>query len=137
MEHVKLGYNSVMNKTNYPMEASLITGYHHEYYGNADGYGYFRDYLNHYRKANPKVKTEYCMTFDLDPILECHALAYFPAKILEIVDVYDSVTDQNRVYRKALSSEEALVMMREEFITKHLKIDPILFELFTSFIRKK
>jgi hypothetical protein len=137
MEHVKLGYNSVMNKTNYPMEASLIVGYHHEYYGDGGGYGYFRDYLEHHRKANPQAKIKYCMTFELETMQDCHALAYFPAKILEIVDVYDSVTDQNRVYRKALSSEEALVMMREEFITRHLKIDPILFELFSGFIRKK
>jgi len=136
-EHVKLGYNSVVNKTNYPKEASLITGYHHEYYGNAEGYGYFRDYLEYYQKTNPHSRPEYCMTFDLESILECHALAYFPAKILEIVDVYDSVTDPNRVYRKALNSAEALAMMREEFITKNLKIDPILFELFTSFIRRK
>jgi len=137
IEHVKLGYNSVVNKTNYPKEASLITGYHHEYYGNPEGYGYFRDHLEHYQKANPQVRPEYCMTFDLDSILECHALAYFPAKILEIVDIYDSVTDLNRIYRKALNSEEAIAMMREEFITKSLKIDPILFEMFTGFIRKK
>jgi len=137
IEHVKLGYNSVVNKTSYPKEASIITGYHHEYYGNPEGYGYFRDHLEHYQKANPQVRPEYCMTFDLDSILECHALAYFPAKILEIVDIYDSVTDPNRVYRRALDSAEAIVMMREEFITKSLKIDPILFELFTGFIRKK
>jgi response regulator RpfG family c-di-GMP phosphodiesterase len=136
-EHVKLGYNSVVNKTSYPKEASLITGYHHEYYGNADGYGYFRDHLENYKKSNPQSKPEYCMTFDLDSILDCRALAYFPAKILEIVDVYDSVTDPNRVYRKALNSAEALTMMREEFITKSLKIDPILFELFTGFIHRK
>jgi len=136
-EHVKLGYNSVVNKTSYPKEASLITGYHHEYYGSPEGYGYFRDHLEHYLKANPQSRPEYCMTFDLESILDCHALAYFPAKVLEIVDVYDSVTDPNRVYRKALTSAEALVMMREEFITKSLKIDPILFELFTDFIREK
>ncbi|MDR2941473.1 MAG: metal-dependent phosphohydrolase [Treponema sp.] len=134
-EHVKLGYNSVVSKTNYPKEASLITGYHHEYYGNPQGYGYFRDHLEHYQKANPQVKPGYCITFDLDSILDCNALAYFPAKILEIVDVYDSVTDPNRVYHKALNSEEALVMMRDEFIIKSPKIDPILFELFTSFLQ--
>lgn len=137
MEHVKLGYNSVMNKTNYPMEASLITGYHHEYYGNPEGYGYFRDYFEYYKKANPHIKPEYCMTFETESIMNCHALAYFPAKILEIVDVYDSVTDANRVYRKALNPGEALIMMRDEFITKKLKIDPILYELFVGFIQKK
>jgi HD-GYP domain-containing protein (c-di-GMP phosphodiesterase class II) len=64
-------------------------------------------------------------------------LAYFPAKVLEIIDVYDSVTDPNRKYHKAMSSEEALTMMREEFITKHLKIDPILFDVFDNFISEK
>jgi len=135
MEHVKVGYNSIVTKTNYPQEASLITGYHHEYYGNPEGYGYFRDSLSNYKKINPMVKQDYCMTFDLEPILNYQALAYFPAKILEIVDVYDSVTDTNRVYRKPLSPKEALVMMREEFITKQLKIDPLLFELFIDFIK--
>jgi len=136
IEHVKVGYNSVINKTNYPREASLITGYHHEYYGNPEGYGYFREHLEHYQKINPQVRPEYCITFDLDSILDCHALAYFPAKILEIVDVYDSLTDPNRIYRKALNTEEAIYMMREEFITKSLKIDPLLFELFISFIKR-
>jgi len=136
IEHVKVGYNFVINKTNYPREASLITGYHHEYYGNPEGYGYFREHLEHYQKINPQVRPEYCITFDLDSILDCHALAYFPAKILEIVDVYDSLTDPNRIYRKALNTEEAIYMMREEFITKSLKIDPLLFELFISFIKR-
>jgi hypothetical protein len=136
-EHVKLGYNSVVSKTNYPKEASLITGYHHEYYGNPEGYGYFREHLEYYKKINPQVRPGYCITFDLDSILDCNALAYFPAKILEIVDVYDSITDPNRAYRKPLGPAEALSMMREEFITRSLKIDPILFELFTGFMQRK
>jgi hypothetical protein len=136
IEHVKVGYNAVINKTNYPKEATLITGYHHEYYGNPEGYGYFREHLEHYQKNNPQIRPEYCITFDLDSILDCHALAYFPAKILEIVDIYDSITDPNRVYRKALNTDAALSMMREEFITKSLKIDPLLFELFRSFIKR-
>jgi len=137
IDHVKQGYKSIMTKTNYPMEASLITGYHHEYYGDAAGYGYFRAYLQQYRKQNPDAKQDYCITYELEPILDYQALAYFPAKILEIIDVYDSVTDPNRVYRKSMSPEDALTMMREEFIEKHLKIDPILFDIFDSFIREK
>jgi HD-GYP domain-containing protein (c-di-GMP phosphodiesterase class II) len=137
MEHVKLGYNSIMKKTNYPKEAALITGYHHEYYGNPEGYGYFRESLNNFRKTNQHAKQDYCMTFDLDSMMDYKALSYFPAKVLEVVDVYDSITDPNRTYRKALSSNEALALIREEFITKKLKIDPILFELFTGFIHEK
>jgi hypothetical protein len=137
IEHVKMGYKSIMTKTSYPMEASLITGYHHEYYGDPNGYGYFRAYLQQYKKQNPEAKQDYVITYDLEPMLDYQALAYFPAKVLEIIDVFDSVTDPNRVYRKALSPQEALAMMREEFIDKHLKIDPILFDIFSEYIMEK
>jgi hypothetical protein len=137
IDHVKEGYKSIMTKTNYPMEASLITGYHHEYYGAADGYGYFRAYLAKYKKENPEAKQDYCITYDLEPILDYHALAYFPAKVLEIIDVYDSITDPLRAYRKSLTPEEALVMMREDFVEKNQKLDIILFDIFSLFIREK
>jgi ASC-1-like (ASCH) protein len=137
IDHVKHGYKSIMTKTNYPMEASLITGYHHEYYGDASGYGYFRAYLQQYKRQNPDARQDYCITFELEPMMDYKALAYFPAKVLEIIDVYDSVTDPNRVYRKAMSPEEALTMMREEFLDKSRKVDPIIFDIFSSFIREK
>jgi len=137
IDHVKQGYKSIMTKTNYPMEASLVTGYHHEYYGDPSGYGYFRAYLAQYKKQNPYATQDYCITFDLEPILDYQALAYFPAKVLEIIDVFDSVTDPHRVYRKPMTTEEALNMMREDFVEKHHKIDAILFDIFSMFIREK
>ena len=137
IDHVKQGFKSIVTKTNYPREASLITGYHHEYYGDPNGYGYFRTYLDQYQKANPKAKQDFCITYDLEPMVDFQALSYFPAKVLEIIDVYDSVTDPNRVYRKAMTPPEALNMMREEFIEKHFKIDIILFEIFAQFIEEK
>jgi len=136
IDHVKQGYKSVMNKTNYPMEASLIIGYHHEYYGDPAGYGYFRAYLQQYKKQNPDAKQDYCISYDLEPVLDYQVLAYFPAKVLEIIDVYDSLTDPHRVYRKALTSDEAITMMREEFIERNRKIDIILFDIFTSFLKE-
>ncbi len=136
IEHVKAGYKSVMNKTNYPMEASLIIGYHHEYYGDPDGYGYFRAYLQQYKSMRPDAKIDYCITYELEPMLDYHALAYFPAKVLEIIDVYDSLTDPHRAYRRAMTPEEALAMMKTEFIEKHTKIDAIIFDVFAGFIRE-
>jgi hypothetical protein len=136
VEHVKLGYTSVMNKTNYPKEAALITGYHHEYYGDPTGYGYFRAYLEQYKKANPGANPDCCISYELEPMLDYEALSFFPAKVLEIIDVYDSVTDPNRKYRKPMTPEEALAMMREEFIEKHRKIDLILFDIFAGFVRE-
>jgi len=137
IEHVKTGYKSITTKTNYPVEAGLITGYHHEYYGDSSGYGYFRAYLNQYKKLNPAAKQEYCITYDMESILDFRALAYFPAKILEIIDVYDSLTDPHRIYRKPLEPQEALILMQDEFIKKTIKIDPILFHIFELYIREK
>lgn len=133
VEHVKMGYKAVMNKTNYPREAGLITGYHHEYYGDADGYGYFRAFLARYKQQNPKASQDYCITYQMEPITDYQALAYFPAKMLEIVDIYDSLTDPNRKYKKPLESAEALQLMREVFIEQKLKIDPILFDFFVRY----
>jgi hypothetical protein len=137
IDHVKVGYESITKKTNYPKEAGLITGYHHEYYGDSEGYGPFREELQKFKQKNPNAKQESCIAYDMESVLSYKALAYFPAKALEIIDVYDSLTDPRRVYRKALSLDEALDMMYKEFIIKHRKIDPILFEIFTGFIREK
>jgi len=137
IDHVKQGFKYTTTKTNYPKEASLIIGYHHEYYGDPNGYGFFRAYLSRYKKDNPDAKQDYCISYELEPILDYIVLAYFPAKVLEIIDVYDSLTDPNRVYRKAMTSKEAIDMMREEFIVKHLKIDPILFDIFDMFVSEK
>ena len=138
MEHVKVGYDSLTHKTNYPLDAGLITGYHHEYYGAQDGYGYFRSSFDRQKKENLLTSTpDYCIAFDTQSMIAFKALGFFPAKLLEIIDVFDSITDPNRKYRKPMMTEEALAMMKEEFIIKEPKIDLILFELFTYFIRKK
>ena len=134
MEHVKVGYNAIINKTNYPQDAGLIAGYHHEYYGDPSGYGFFRLGLEQYKKINPAIKQDYCIAYEVKPMLAYQALAFFPAKLLEIVDVFDSLTDTNRKYRKALAPEEALDLIEEEFINKGHKIDPILFDLFSRYI---
>ena len=135
--HVMVGYDSITKKTNYPKEAGLIVGYHHEYYGDPDGYGPYRNDLQEYKSQVADVEQDYCITYELDSILDFKALAYFPAKVLEIIDVYDSLTDPRRIYRKPLSSEEALDLITREFIIKRRKIDPILFDIFTDFIRDK
>jgi HD-GYP domain-containing protein (c-di-GMP phosphodiesterase class II) len=136
VEHVYVGYNAVLNKTNYPRGASLIAGWHHEYYGDPSGYGPFRSLLEKYLKANPGMQPAYCIAYTIESVMNCEALAFFPVKLLEIVDVYDALTDPNRQYRKALTSEDALALMEEEFIHKYPKLDIILFDLFAKFIQE-
>ena len=135
--HVKIGYKAVMDKTGYPREAGLITGYHHEYYGDHHGYGYFREFLADYKKANPAATQDYVISYTMEPLIDYEVLAYFPAKMLEIVDVFDSLTDPNRLYRKPLSQEEALGLIRTEFIENNRKIDPILFDVFLDYYQEK
>lgn len=77
------------------------------------------------------------MSFTMEPMIKFNALAYFPAKVMEIVDVFDALTDPNRKYRKPLSSDEALDFMQRQFIDEELKLDPILFDLFRTFTKGK
>ena len=136
IEHVKVGYNSIITKTNYPRDAGLIAGYHHEYYGDKSGYGLFRSTFEQYKKNHPNAQFNYCITYDIKHILNCDALGFFPVKVLEIIDVYDALTDPNRKYHKALNAKEALATMKEEFIDAHCKIDIILFDLFSDYIQE-
>ncbi|WP_461257709.1 HD-GYP domain-containing protein [Treponema sp. R80B11-R83G3] len=137
IDHVKQGYNYVNAKTNYPKEASLIIGYHHEYYGDPDGYGFFRAYFARYKKDNPAAKQDFCIGYELEPVLDFQVLGYFPAKVLEIIDVFDSLTDPHRVYHHAMTQKDALKLMRDEFINKRHKLDLILFDIFVAFLKEK
>ena len=76
------------------------------------------------------------MSYDAKSIDDCEAFAYFPAKMLEIIDVYDALIDPARKYRggKIFTPEEALNIMKEDFIEKHVKLDPILYDVFVEFL---
>lgn len=134
IRHVKLGYKAVMEKTIYPTEAALITGYHHEYYGDPAGYGYFRELLAKYKEMRPDAQIQNVMSYEMEPLIDYEVLAFFPAKMLEIIDVYDSLTDPNRLYRSPLSSQETMRVLREDFVENKLKVDPILLDLFEQFM---
>ena len=69
-------------------------------------------------------------------MIDYEVLSYFPAKMLEIVDVFDSITDPARRYRKPFAVDEAIVFMQKEFVDDNLKLDPILFDLFKAFVEE-
>ena len=137
VRHVKLGYKAVMEKTVYPREAALITGYHHEYYGAPSGYGYFRELLERYKQMNPEATINHLMSYEMEPLIDYQVLAYFPAKMLEVVDVFDSLTDENRLYRKALSERDTVQVLRLDFLEKKVKVDPIILDLFEQFLTER
>ena len=51
--------------------------------------------------------------------------------------MFDSLTDPNRRYRSPLSPEDAIAMIRQQFVVENRKIDPILFNLFEEFYETK
>ena len=133
-KHLFNSYALVSQTSEYPLEVILTVALHHEYYGL--GYGPY-DHLYKLKLAkHPSFQIQRIMTYDAKTIDECEAFAYFPAKMLEIIDVYDALIDPARKYRdgKTFTPEEALNIMREDFIERHVKLDPILYDVFVEFL---
>ena len=127
--HTLKAYYFLKYVLNQKDEAALIAGLHHECYGY--GNGILKNFLD--KKANdPKHKIDFLMTFETEDIVNADALAYFPAKMLEIVDIYDSLTFMNGSRNK--NPEEVVMFMKDMFINEKIKIDPIAFSLFTQFL---
>ncbi len=133
--HVKTGYSMLMEKTGYSEQIAAIAGYHHEYYGHESGYGYYRELCALMTQEKNDFRQDSCISYDLKDLYNFNTLSYLPEKFLEIVDVYDAITDPGRSYKYPLDTSEALQFMREEFIINNKKIDLILFELFVHFIK--
>ncbi|MCL2758792.1 MAG: hypothetical protein FWD22_01100 [Treponema sp.] len=133
IDHVRFGMSSIVNKTNYCREVAFITGYHHDYYGNNGSYGIYTSYINNFKKKFPGKMQDFCIGFELENLVKCEVLAYFPAKILEIIDTYDSLTDTSRTSSKILSHDEAIDTMWNLYIVRHRRLDPILFDIFVKF----
>ena len=133
MKHAPISYNMIVKTREFDSEVALLAALHHEYYNDAAGYGISRVL---FPENSRKFKTpQYCLTYDISEIKNGRALAYVPIKLLEIVDVFDALTDKNRRYRdKEFSIDEALEIMKNDFISKSLKIDPILFTIFLDYI---
>ena len=133
IEHAPIGYNMIVKTREFDSEVPLLAALHHEYYNDNSGYGISRLL---FPDASRKYKTpQYCLTYDITELKNGRALSYVPIKILEIIDVFDALTDKSRQYReKEFSIEEALELMKNDFIGKKLKLDPILFTIFLDYI---
>ena len=111
-------------------ECNLILGLHHECYGY--GGGIMNRIIN--QKANdPKHKIDFLISFEVEDIINANVMAYFPAKMLEVVDIYDTLLFMGGSRSK--NPEDVLLFMRKSFIDDKVKIDPIAFDLFLQFNR--
>lgn len=133
MRHAPISYNMIVKTREFDHDVAYLAALHHEYYNDHSGYGIsrllFPDNVKKYKEP------VYCLSYDLEDVKSGLAIAYVPAKILEIVDVFDALTDSKRKYRESeFAVDEALEIMLDSFIEKNIKIDPILFTIFVDFI---
>ena len=133
-KHLFNSYKLVSQTSEYPLEVILTVALHHEYYGL--GYGPYEKLHNMKTEKYQGFQIQRIMSYNAKAIDDCEAFSYFPAKMLEIIDVYDALMDPARKYRggKTFTPEESLNIMREDFIEKQVKLDPILYDVFVEFL---
>ncbi|MEI0606629.1 hypothetical protein R4K48_06655 [Brachyspira pulli] len=127
--HTPKAYYFLKYVLNQKDEVSLVSGLHHECYGY--GSGVLKNFLD--KKANdPKHKIDFIMTFEPEDILNAEAFAYFPAKMLEIVDIYDTLMFMEG--SRNTNIQDIVMYMKRAFIEDKIAIDPIAFDLFKQFL---
>jgi hypothetical protein len=128
-KHALNSYNMIMNTKIYPFAVFAMAAFHHELYGSKKGYNFTNAIISKlYKVKRDDINASYFITYDEKDFINGLALAYFPIKVLEIIDIYDALKN-----KKKRSVFETLMMMKKEFITKSLKIDPILYAIYLEF----
>ncbi|MCP4134724.1 MAG: hypothetical protein GY754_27365 [bacterium] len=128
--HVLTGYNMILKAKKYPFSVLAMTAFHHEYYGGTNSYNFTNPIISKLTKAKRNDETaKYFITYDEKEFINGTALAYFPCKVIEIIDVYNAL-----IGKKKLSHFDAINLIKKEFITQSLKVDPLLFDIFIEFL---
>jgi hypothetical protein len=127
--HVLTGFNMIQSTRKYEFPVAIMAALHHEYYGGTGSYQFTNPVLS---KLSSKKRNDgnarFFITFDEEEFKNGFAMAFFPCKIIEIIDVFNAL-----VNKKANSPLDALKIMKKHFIAQSLKIDPLLFEIFIDF----
>ena len=127
--HVLVGYNMIQSTRKYSFPVYAMAAFHHEYYGGKGSYNFTNPIVYKItKKKRMDDSAGYFITYDQKEFCDGTALAYFPCKMIEIVDVFNAL-----VYKKANPPAEALKIMKKHFIAQSLKIDPIIFDIFVEF----
>ncbi|EKV56222.1 hypothetical protein [Brachyspira hampsonii] len=127
--HTAKAYYFLKYVLNQKDEASLIVGLHHECYGY--GSGILKNFMD--KKVNdPKHKVDFLMSFETDDIINADVLAYFPAKMFEVVDIYDTLSFMEG--RRNKNPQEVALFMKKMFTENKIAVDPIILDLFIQFL---
>ncbi len=104
-------------------------GLHNEYYGY--GSGVFLNCYNAYINSNNFYYPDYAVSFDYNDTLKLKSISYFPSKVLELINLFDGI---NYSYNNILNNNDALLLIKENYLDMKVKIDPIIFDIFSSFV---
>jgi hypothetical protein len=138
--HVFESYNMLIESKEFSTGVVSTGLLHHDYYGAPFGYRQIATFRSRFTERRGEQRdtspTKYCVSYNVNDVGFGNSLSYFPSKILEIIDVYDAMTDPEKKYRaKPLTPEEALAAIKKDFLDgEHLGIDPILFNIFADFL---
>jgi len=139
--HVFDTYNMLLQTKKFS-QGVIATGLlHHDYYGASYGYNQVNTFSSRFndRRDQPRdvLFSKNLISYNILDVAYGNSISYFPGKVLEIIDIYDAMTDQDKAYRKSVfQPDEALMEMRKQFLEQNQPgIDPILFNIFADFIK--
>jgi hypothetical protein len=140
--HVFDSYNMLLHSGRFTTGTVAMGLLHHDYYNAPYGYRQRDTLVKKFDKRkmdrSDSIRTKYCMSHNIMDVAYGISLSYFPGKILEILDIYDAMTDPDKSYKKScLTPEEALAEMKQKYLLNGQPgIDPVLFNIFVDFLKK-
>jgi len=132
-QHVFLSSGLIlMNYGNDHDGARLLAGDHHNALGHPGGYGVTRLERESGRRA--AAETLRCLSGDSRGFVTGEALGWLPVEMLAVADVYDAMIDDSRAYKKPMTPAQAVVFLEETMVAQG-KLDPVLVDLYTDYLR--
>jgi hypothetical protein len=133
--HVFDGYNLLAESGQFGLGPVSMPLLHHDYYGMALPKGYNqlptfrRKFVDRRGPQRERVSSIYCISHSINDVGFGSAMAYFPNKVMEILDLYDTACGAR------VEPEQALAAIRAEYLDGDvLGIDPVLFDIFIDFV---
>lgn len=131
--HSIKSYNYLKYSISNNQDINLAVGTHHEYYGY--GYGLSMTLLDSIRSKRPNFEYKYLISFDSKDILNFEASVFYPVKILEILDIYDSLKYKHDICLDSINTNEEIIdYMYNNFLKDEVKIDYIIFSIFKNYL---
>ena len=130
--HTLAGFKLLAHTKQYAFPVLAMTAFHHEYYDGKKSYNLTNSLIEKlFNRKRTDASILNFVSYDVKDFIDGSAFAFFPPKLMEIIDTYTELTAKER-----LSTAEALIIMKHEYIAYSLQLDPILFEIFLEFMCK-